>query len=53
VQNWADLSQPDFLPNFYKFIRTETLMAKTWRVSPPEHPDREVHQLALAENRSD
>jgi hypothetical protein len=28
-------------------------MPKYWRVSPPEHLDREVHQLALAENRSD
>jgi CopG-like RHH_1 or ribbon-helix-helix domain, RHH_5 len=27
-------------------------MASYWRVSPPEHLDREVHQLALSENRS-
>jgi hypothetical protein len=30
----------------------ETLMATYWRVSPPQHLDREVHQLALSENRS-
>jgi hypothetical protein len=27
-------------------------MSKYWRVSPPEHLDREVHQLTLSENRS-
>jgi hypothetical protein len=27
-------------------------MATYWRVSPPQHLDREVHQLALSENRS-
>jgi hypothetical protein len=27
-------------------------MATYWRVSPPQHIDREVHQLALSENRS-
>ena len=26
-------------------------MPAYWRVSPPEHLDREVHQLALSENR--
>lgn len=27
-------------------------MATYWRVSPPEHLDHEVHQLALSENCS-